>query len=141
MKRIISQAALGLLLLSLLVFSGCGNDMGSVQGRVTIDGEPAPAGLSIQFQPQGENASPSYGSTDESGYYVMYFSTQKKGVMPGKNIVSISLSMAEDPETGALVIPESLRGIQIPPEYSSKSTLEFEVTGGSNTFDIDIKTR
>ena len=67
---------------------GCNADgLVTLKGKVTGDGEPAPAGISFQFQPLSEG-SPSYAITDADGNYEAEFSYSKKGIMVGKHRVS-----------------------------------------------------
>lgn len=72
----------------LLLFMGCNSDgLVTLKGKVTVDGAPAPAGISFQFQPLSEG-SPSYAITDADGNYEAEFSYTKKGIMVGKHRVS-----------------------------------------------------
>ncbi|MDR3197228.1 MAG: hypothetical protein LBU34_05100 [Planctomycetaceae bacterium] len=57
-------------LLSTLMFSGCGvPNWAYVSGKVLIDGQPAPEGLVVQFQPLDKNGSPSSSFIDKNGNY------------------------------------------------------------------------
>ena len=63
-----SAAAMVLLVLPTLFLAtaGCGRggpELGRVTGTVTLDGTPL-AGARIEFQPQAQDTSPSYGTTD-----------------------------------------------------------------------------
>lgn len=69
-------------------FLGCNSDgLVTLKGKVTVDGAPAPAGISFQFQPLSEG-SPSYAITDADGNYQAEFSYTKKGIQVGKHRVS-----------------------------------------------------
>jgi hypothetical protein len=71
-----------------LAFLGCNSDgLVTLKGKVTVDGAPAPAGISFQFQPLSDG-SPSYAITDADGNYEAEFSYTKKGIMVGKHRVS-----------------------------------------------------
>ena len=72
----------------ILALAGCNSDgLVTLKGKVTVDGAPAPAGISLQFQPLSEG-SPSYAITDADGNYEAEFSFSKKGIMVGKHRVS-----------------------------------------------------
>lgn len=127
-------------LFTIVFFSGCGGGMPSVTGMVTIDGEPAPPGLQIDFQPDVANSSSSTGYTDESGHYEMKFTPAKPGVMLGVSKVQVYVPRKMNSD-GIPAIPPQLKGIKIPKEFNEDSTLTFAVENGSNTFDINIETK
>ena len=120
--------------------TGCAPKMGAtVTGRVSFDGEPAPAGVIVTFQPQVPNSSASTGVTDPDGRYDLRFNARLRGAMPGESLVS--LAIAEDagsdrPEDGT----EARRRPVIPPHYGAKSTLRKDVKPGPNVIDIDVET-
>ena len=123
------------------VFCGCGRGgVGATAvGVVKIDGQPAPAGIRVDFQPQGEKGSPSMGITDTKGRYELFFTAARKGVMPGECLVRLSI-MPEYGGDGIPKTPEALRDLRIPDTYSRKSTLTRTVKPGHNTIDIEIDT-
>lgn len=127
-------------LLILLTISGCGGGMPSVTGMVTIDGQPAPPGLQIDFQPDVPNSSSSTGYTDEAGHYEMKFTPSKPGVMLGVSKVQVYVPRKMNSD-GIPAIPPQLKGVKIPKEYNEDSTLTFAVENGSNTFDINIDSK
>jgi len=128
-------------LLTLATFTGCGGSgLPSVTGTVTIDGQPAPEGLKIDFQPDVPNSSSSTGFTDASGHYEMRFTPAKPGVMAGMNKVQVYVPRKIGSE-GIPVIPPQLKGVKIPREFNEDTTLTFEVQNGHNTFDIDIPSK
>jgi hypothetical protein len=91
----------------------------------------------VQFQPQGPNASPSIAVTDAQGRYDLRFNARIRGVMPGENIVSLSIVREPNAE-GKVVLPDALKGLTIPAAYGDKSTLKKTVKPGANVIDIDI---
>lgn len=135
----------GLLGLSLL---GCDSGPGtvSVSGKVTIDGEPAPEGVRVNFEPTGAEGETATGVVDASGNYTLYTGSQgHEGAMPGQYTVYLS----PPPEGGEAYMsePGSGSGVPgvpgpgpIPPEYISaqSSPEKVEVTSGDNTIDIEI---
>jgi hypothetical protein len=120
-----------------VVAGGCGGVGATATGMVTIDGQPAPAGLCVTFQPQRPDGSPSMGITDATGRYELFFTAARKGVMPGDCLVRISI-WEETSQSGMPMVPEALKGIRIPEQYGEKSSLIQTVKPGSNRIDIDI---
>ena len=109
---------------------GCGRsdlpDLGTVQGKVTMDGQPL-AGAIVMFQPA--SGRPAFGNTDESGYYELKFTDDADGTVVGPNSVRI---FWPDGEPGSKPIPA---------KYNSKSDLKQEVAAGSNTFDFTLDSK
>jgi hypothetical protein len=140
-----NQTAIGLILIAIFTFAmtGCSNsDFGEVTGTVTIDGEPAPAGLNIIFEPQVEGGSQSGGITQEGGAFEMHFTRDQKGVMVGTSIVRIEKSDDFDEEAAiATSGSEAVDRLRIPPEFGSESTFEVEVKPGEQVIDIPITTK
>lgn len=126
------------ILLGCVLVTGCGSGkFGQVSGVVSFDGQPAPQGVKVEFQPQAENASPSYGVTAASGRYTMVFSASQEGVMVGQNVVRLSFEKEYD-EHGNEVVPKELKHLTIPASYAAESELTFDVKSGGNTFDINV---
>jgi len=126
----------------LVVLLGCGRrDIGATaRGVVTIDGKPAPAGIRIDFQPQGPTGSPSMGVTDAAGQYELWFTAADKGVMPGECRVMLQPSREHGPD-GTPRIPEALKSLRLPEEYAGeRSPLVRTVQPGRNQIDITIDT-
>ena len=83
-----------------LVFAttGCGSsltpdygklDLVNVSGSITLDGQPLPEAI-VVFE--SNDATFSYGRTDDSGNYTLMLNSEKSGVMPGPKIVRIRTS-------------------------------------------------
>lgn len=123
------------------LLAGCGRSTGAtVSGLVTIDGQPAPPGIRIDFQPQVPKSSSSTGYTGADGRYVMRFNVSMLGVMPGESLVRLSIQ----PELGAsgpAAIPAALRGIKLPESVGMNTTLRKTVKPGHNEIDIAIETQ
>ena len=119
---------------------GCGGpsdqpDLGSVSGTVTLDGKPL-ANATVMFQP--EQGRPSYGVTDDDGYYELRYTANTDGAVVGKHVVSITTY--EDPEEeGQKPTPE-----KVPVDYNENAAenpeMNVEVKSGSQTFDFNLTT-
>lgn len=113
---------------------GCGHneDLGTVTGTVTLDGEPL-ADAFIEFIPTSGEGSPSYGRTDANGKYELKFSRSESGAWLGPNTVRITTEDVEDVNGEEQFIPE-----KVPTQYNVNSTLTADVESGSNTFDFEL---
>ena len=140
-----------LVLLACLVgVSGCGRrpqgypETAPVSGRVTLDGKPL-AGATICFSPpEGRSSS---ATTDQAGWYELSYAGRVKGAMPGRNRVTISKPVPDDPanltqeERALLEAGEfSLPFVELLPDrYRGKtSELTADVEPGRNTHDFDL---
>jgi len=133
--RCVTKCVPLLLAVFLLVFAGgCGSDgLVGVTGTVTLDGEPLENAF-VEYTPQVEGGSMSYGRTDAKGKYDMMFSLNAKGAMPGDNIVRITTADVGD--EGAAGSKE-----RVPTRYNEESDLHADVVDGkSNVFDFDLTT-
>lgn len=126
----------------LLLSAGCGprGVGGTCSGTVTIDGKPAPAGIRLDFQPQGPQGSPSMGITDAVGKYELRFTATRLGVMPGECLVRVTVPR-EMSAQGLPTVSDALKGVVIPDHYGQKSTLRRTVKPGHNQIDIEIDTK
>lgn len=117
----------------LVVAAGCGsNGLVSVTGTVLLDGEPLENAF-VEFTPQVKGGSMSYGRTDDNGEYEMMFSLNKKGAMPGDNIVRITTADVGDEGAGN-------SRERLPLRYNRQSELRVDVIDGkSNVFDFDLE--
>src|SRR5262245_38322577 len=73
-----------------LSFAGCGSsgpEIAYVSGHITLDGKPLVL-ASIVFIP--ENGRPAGAKTDANGNYVLNFSEDRRGAIPGKSMVRIT---------------------------------------------------
>lgn len=124
-----------------ITISGCGHGgVGATAvGVLKIDGQPAPAGIRVDFQPQGEKGSPSMGITDSKGRYELFFTAARKGVMPGECLVRLSIMPEYSPE-GIPKPPDALKHLVTPESYDFKSTLTRTIKPGHNQIDLEIAT-
>src|SRR5690606_27047316 len=106
---ILKSSSFGLAASVLLV--GCGGTdgppLGSVSGRVTLDGQPL-ANAVVQFQPTGADGTYSAGRTDEDGYYQLRYTRDRYGALIGSHRVSVSTAApdAEDEQGNPRPAPE-----------------------------------
>lgn len=119
---------------------GCGRDLGSVSGAVTLDGKPLACNErtcgTIQFSPEGGHGTTASGVLDENGNYQLA-SGSRVGVLPGKYMVSvwaqeiIPNKIPGGAQGGRLVTPEKYADMK-------KSGFTAEVVRGRNTFDYAL---
>lgn len=115
-----------------LSFFGCGSDLVSVTGTVTLDGKPL-EGATVTFRPQeGESDRPSAGVTDASGKYELKYTATEKGAKKGKHRVEISTASNSEEESK----PETL-----PTSYNVNSELTADVTSGANVIDFKLDSK
>ena len=123
--------------LLVLACMGCGPGgpaIESVEGTVTLDGEPLP-NASVVFVP--ESGRPAGATTDSQGHYVLTFSEGRKGAMLGKHKVRISTARDPSETPDGEPIPASPE--TIPMKYNAQTELEFTVEAGKkNTADFEL---
>lgn len=140
-----SLLVLGLICLSLV---GCGSkgdqpELGTVNGTVTLDGQPL-AGVAVVFQP--DNGRPSRGMTDAQGKYELIYIRQTKGAKVGPHRVEIAPSedggveeTEGDSEGGSTAGSKPAAKSKIPARYNSKSELNVQVKSGDNKLNFELK--
>ena len=123
-------------LLFAALLSGCGGsgpEVAPVSGRVTLDGAPL-AGARIRFQPEGAGGSPSHGTADQDGHYVLGYKRGQPGARIGWHTISIERGGHGDPENKAN--PPAL-----PARYNTASELREEVKAGEdNVLNLELTT-
>jgi len=112
-----------LLLMAISILSGCGGEtyapeLGSVTGKVTMEGKPL-ADATVTFIPA--DGPPSAAITDASGTYRLKFKNGADGALPGKHTVTISTD--KDGSGAAETVPA---------KYNKNTTLTAEVKAGEN---------
>jgi hypothetical protein len=131
--------------------SGSGPDLGTVKGKVTLDGKALP-NLLITFVPEGGGRA-STGTTDAEGNYALIFADQD-GALIGKHRVTVKSLQppaavkevsSDDPEYQKQILgaqsdstpaPKEI----IPAKYSgNNSELVQEVKSGENIINLDLK--
>ena len=113
--------------------TGCGGggpDLSSVEGTVTLDGQPLAKAI-VNFEPADETGERSSyeGQTDQSGHYVLHATASNKGAEPGEYTVHITLpKLASDD-------PNAKTAIKVPAKYNTQSELRATVKDGKNKLD------
>ena len=117
---------------------GCsGSSMESeVSGTVSLDGKKLGPGT-IVFAPLADGGKPATGSIESDGSYSMKTS-RASGLAAGTYQVAVSIrempqnvKRGDRPPIGKLLIPEKYE------DYRS-SGLKYDVTGGSNTINVEL---
>ncbi|MDQ3331678.1 MAG: carboxypeptidase-like regulatory domain-containing protein [Planctomycetota bacterium] len=110
--------------------AGCGSEveLGGVDGRVTMDGQPLPDAL-VRFNPE-QGGRPAQGITDADGRYTLDYSANSEGALVGVAKVMIT--------TGSLEAPDRE---PVPKRYNLQSELRADVQSGNNTFDFDLQSK
>jgi hypothetical protein len=133
-KRL-AVCALGLVLWASL--AGCGDGKGSVQGTVTLDGQPVATG-SVTFVKSEGGRLVREGAVIQNGSF-------RSGVPPGKYAIEVNgqkvvgkrkhlgLSGAEE----LVDVTEEL----FPAWYNTKTELTAEITSGANTLKLDLRSK
>jgi hypothetical protein len=146
-----------LLVLGCALLAGCGPGgptLGKVTGKVTLDGKPLP-NVAVTFMPtEGGSAS---GITDASGNYELSH-PNGKGTPLGKNKVSVTTvqkptstvdlsQIPSDSPEYAKALEASQSGYNvtfkepIPEKYNLKTELQYEIKSGSQTINLELKSR
>jgi hypothetical protein len=122
------------------VVAGCaGSKRGSLEGRVTFDGQPVDDG-SIRLVPAGDTKAPVVGAVITDGEYVI---EAEKGPVPGRYRVEIRsprptgkrVPVAPPAPPGAMM--DEMKEA-IPADYNTNSTLVIEIVAGKNQRDFDV---
>lgn len=126
--------------LALPLFVGCGNGLATVEGTVTLDGQPIAGGPgmygTVSFYPENGSGVPAVGIIDEAGRYELK-SGSRDGVEPGAYLVGIAVKKITMPTTpGGMPQPTLIT----PKKYASVTESGFRevVEAGSNTFDFAL---
>jgi hypothetical protein len=116
----------------LLVASGCGEKLGTVTGKVTVDGEPV-SDLEVTFIPvDAEMGTDAIGFTNEQGEYKLIYGRGNVGAPIGDYRVTIA---------GAELDGDSGEPYRLPPKYSDRRQTELTATveGGENTINFELE--
>lgn len=122
----------------MLTILGCGSgssDIGTVEGVVTLDGNPVDRATIIFYPPTGRS---SFGYTDENGHYSLVHSRKNNGALIGNHRVTISTEIEKDYLNGANT---DARKETMPAKYldPEKTDLTGTVNSGSNEIDFELK--
>jgi hypothetical protein len=125
--------------LGLMMLGGCqdGPELGTVAGKVSMQGQPIPFAY-VVFQPTGPGT---YASayTKGDGSYELQFTESRNGAQIGKHQITIRTAaedeiQVEDKTTGLMVTPPLPAGYQGRLEF----TFDREVASGENVHDFDL---
>ena len=139
----------------LAVLSGCGESgpkLYPVTGKVTIGGQPAGENIRVVFSPVDEKAeNMGTGLVAADGTYkVLYGSSGRDGLLPGKYHVYLQQIETSTPDEGGMYGPTKKTGrssapeaqqLTFPDEWSQPNTTPMqnqEVTAGPNTIDVTV---
>lgn len=134
---------------------GCsGENVGSVTGKVTMDGQPLPNAI-VTFTPQAGGRTGT-GKTDANGQYKLVFAGGE-GATIGMNKVSVTtapetVAVTETSSDSEAYAQQAMGGSAsdydtakvtepIPARYNKNTELTFEVKSGSNVYDIELKSQ
>lgn len=124
-----------LLLISSVGCNGSGPALAPVHGRVTLDGEPV-GSATVMFQPEA-SGSPSYGSTDQDGRYVLGYKRRQQGAAIGSHFVRVLADKAiPGPDGKPMKRPHP-----IPARYNNDQVMKREVKRGDNEINIELTTK
>lgn len=104
--------------------------LGTVTGKVTLDGKPVTNAI-VNFE--SANGQVAFGNTDPSGNYELKFRDGLKGAEVGMNKVRIETILDAPPPAGYKD--------PIPAKYNSRSTLQMSVQAGKNTHDFELTSK
>jgi hypothetical protein len=120
-------------LLALLALAGCGPSLGTVSGKVLIDGEPLDGGV-ISFVPADSAGVPVTVNVVQ-GKYELQVVAGKKSVQISAPVVVGKRKEYNGPDAPLVDITEE----RLPPRYHSKTELTFEVPPGRSTKDWSVE--
>jgi hypothetical protein len=132
-----------MMLLALPLVVGCGDDLASVNGTVTLDGHPVAGGPQIygtvSFYRESGGGAPAVALINESGQYSLR-TGGRKGIEPGAYLVGIAVKKVIPPTT-----PGDMPQAQLitPSRYASvtQSGLREAVEPGSNSINFELSSK
>ncbi|QDS87063.1 hypothetical protein EC9_12390 [Rosistilla ulvae] len=124
------------------ILPGCGSQGGiqraSVEGNVTVDGEPVDVG-SITFVPTGETKGPATGGKIVDGEYAIESSG---GPVPGEYLVQITgrrgTGKFKKQELEGEIVETEVTEEMIPEKYRSGSELKRTIEAGENSMNLEL---
>jgi len=124
-------------------FIGCTDEMSTVSGTVTLDGQPIAVGEHVtgvvNFVREDGSGASATAALDRAGRYTLQTGS-RSGVQPGNYRVTVAVTRTIFPDDpNGMPIPKLLT----PAKYGSaqNSGLRAEVKPGSNTFDFALSSQ
>jgi hypothetical protein len=123
--------------------TGCGRGLASVDGVVSLDGQPIAGSQqvsgTVRFYREDGGGAPAVGRIDGSGKYVLK-TGGRDGAEPGAYVVAIAVKRMKPPETPG-GMPRA--DLVTPKRYASvtESGLHEIVEPGSNTFNFELSSK
>jgi hypothetical protein len=142
--------------LGAVLVAGCGGgsrlpegETGTVSGRITYMGKPAPEGSSVVFLHK-ESGATAFGQLDSDGGYTLQMrggddilvGDYDVGISPPTNDQTAGITDEQAMEMSvASEIPTVVEHKEIPERYRTPETSEqiFGIKAGANTYDLDMK--
>lgn len=119
---------------AVVAFAGCGGaDIGTVHGRVTVNGSPAPGGISLEFMPKTTGKPSSIAFVEPDGTYnAIYSPTGQPGVSTGP----CTVRLIQDDKTMSIPKKEGQKPKPLFRAECYESLKSFEVSTGDNEVDL-----
>ncbi len=129
----IARCGPAMIALSCILFCGCGGELASVGGTVTLDGKPLDRGT-VVFH--GEERAQGVGKIEVGGSYSVRTGTQG-GLAPGTYRVTVSAFDTKPAPNGQ---DEPIPLLVTPAKYNSPETseLQAQISAGSNQCAFDL---
>jgi len=125
----------------ILALTGCGSDLASVSGTVTLDSQPLAgsesARITVMFYPETGVGVPAAGITDERGAYDLATGSQS-GIAPGAYLVAISGAESIPPKK-EFDMPGRRQITPVRYADPQQSGFRVEVKPGGNEFDFNLR--
>ena len=121
-----------------VTLAGCGGDLVSVKGVVTVDGQPLETG-NVSFHPV-DGGPVGHGAIQTNGSFRIRTGTEN-GLAPGKYRATV-VATSEAPEPTPQN-PEPLPRLLVPARYGKPETsgLEYTVTSSGGRFELELQGR
>ncbi len=123
-----------------LILAGCdSSDRSSVQGTVTLDGQPLEKG-SINFMPLPGTKSPTAGAQIVDGKFSI---PAKGGTFTGKFRVEITASRPSGKKIPSPMTGEMMDATEqyLPAKYNKQSELQADITDGANQLEFPLSSK
>lgn len=124
-----------LLLLALIATVGCGSSnqasLGTVTGILLVDGQPARAGINLEFDPVEKGVRGSTATTNAAGQFEAEYSITRKGVRLGQCVVKLV-----PPET-VPTAGSGKRKLPFPEQYYDEIQ-QVDITSGHTSLELAI---